>query len=391
MKDSLNREINYMRISVTDRCNLRCVYCMPHGISTIPMEDILSYEEIARVCRQAVTLGITRFKITGGEPLARLGCPALVRMIRRIPGVEQVTMTTNGVLLGKYLEELTAAGLDAVNISLDTTDRCLYEQITGSDCLNQVSSSIEAACKSGLKVKINTVLQQGLNADSWRDLLQLAKQYGRDVRFIELMPVGQGKFGAPISNINLFHDIEKEFGPLTPDKGIHGNGPAVYYRLPGFSGSVGFISPIHGKFCSSCNRIRMTSTGKIKPCLSYGSAFDVRAALRAADDNTAAPGEPDGITCRSQTCGAVLPEQNNTQLQQCRNHNDLQSKQKNSSIQPSRTDGNVRRILAEAISSKPRMHCFETTANGCRKTMPVQSRADTTLPAETKGMSAIGG
>lgn len=391
MKDSLNREINYMRISVTDRCNLRCVYCMPHGIPTIPMEEILTYEEITRVCKQAVALGITRFKITGGEPLARLGCPALIRMIRRIPGVEQVTMTTNGVLLGKYLEELTAAGLNAVNISLDTTDRCLYEQITGSDCLNQVISSIKAACKSGLKVKINTVLQQGLNADSWRDLLQLAKQYGIDVRFIELMPVGQGRFGTPVSNISLFHDIEKEFGPLIPDNKTHGNGPAVYYRLPGFDSSVGFISPIHGTFCGSCNRIRMTSTGEIKPCLSYGSGFDVRSALRTGDKNTTLTGKQNRTARQDQPCYTAQPEQNNTQFQQYRNHNGLQSNPANNSAQPNRADENVRRILAKAISSKPRMHCFDTAADDCPENRPDQSFAGMPLPAETKGMSAIGG
>ncbi len=391
MKDSLNREINYMRISVTDRCNLRCVYCMPHGISTIPMEDILTYEEIAHVCRQAVTLGITRFKITGGEPLARLGCPALVHMIRRIPGVQQVTMTTNGVLLGKYLEELTAAGLDAVNISLDTTNRSLYEQIAGSDCLDQVISSIEAACKSGLKVKINTVLQQGLNADAWRDLLQLAKQYGIDVRFIELMPVGQGRFGAPISNISLFRDIEKEFGSLTPDNKTHGNGPAVYYRLPGFGGCIGFISPIHGAFCSGCNRIRMTSTGEIKPCLSYGSGFDVRSALRAGSSNTATSDKHNRIDRQAQIDCTAQPNQNSIQFQQCRNHSGLRLKPKDSSSQPDRTDENVQRILAKAISAKPRTHCFDAAASGDPENQNDRSFADIPLPAETRGMSAIGG
>ncbi|MCD8157000.1 MAG: GTP 3',8-cyclase MoaA [Clostridiales bacterium] len=316
MKDSVNREINYMRISVTDRCNLRCVYCMPHGTPTLPMEEILTFEEIERVCRQAVTLGITRFKITGGEPLVRLGCPALVHMIRRIPGVQQVTMTTNGVLLEKYLDELTAAGLGAVNISLDTTNRELYQKITGTDCLDRVMASIEAAAKSGIPVKINAVLQPNLNADAWVDLLALAKQYGIDLRFIELMPVGQGKFGTPVSNADLFHRIETTFGPLKPDERPHGNGPATYYRLSSFDGSIGFISPIHGNFCGSCNRIRMTSTGEIKPCLICGDTFDVRTALRSN--------------------GTDHSKQN--------------------------PDEDVRRILAAAISAKPPRHRFGTAA-----------------------------
>ncbi|MCD8148819.1 MAG: GTP 3',8-cyclase MoaA [Clostridiales bacterium] len=362
MRDSFHREINYMRISITDRCNLRCVYCMPHGIPTIPMAEILTFEEIERVCRQAVCLGITRFKITGGEPLARLGCPDLIRMIRQIPGVQQVTMTTNGVLLGKYLKELTEAGLDAVNISLDTTDRRLYEKITGSDCLDQVISSLEAARQYGLKVKINSVLQQNLNADAWRNLLTLAKRYGTDIRFIELMPVGQGKLGAPISNTDLYRQIEKEFGQLTPDEKPHGNGPAVYYHLPGFEGSVGFISPIHGKFCNTCNRIRMTSTGEIKPCLGYGSTFDIRAALRG-----------------------------NTVLPQCQKDDSLQPGQHPDITLQNQGDEAVRCILAEAISAKPQMHCFEAFAKNAAENLSEQDFAGRPLPAETRDMSKIGG
>ena len=166
MKDLQGRDINYMRISITDRCNLRCKYCMPDGIELLPMSEILTFEEILRVCRQAVELGITRFKITGGEPLVRRGCADLIRKIKKLPGVEQVTMTTNGILLSEYLGELLDAGLDAVNISLDTMNRGRFEEITGFDQLSEVLKSIDAAVDSGLRVKVNVVQMNGRRV--WR-------------------------------------------------------------------------------------------------------------------------------------------------------------------------------------------------------------------------------
>ncbi|MCD8122513.1 MAG: GTP 3',8-cyclase MoaA [Clostridiales bacterium] len=280
MKDAFGREINYMRISITDRCNLRCRYCMPEGIQCVPMQDILTFEEIERVCREAVGLGITRFKITGGEPLVRLGCPALVRMIRRIPGVCEVTMTTNGVALKQYLPELLVAGLDAVNISLDTLDREKFRQITGFDRLTRVWDSIDAALESGLRVKINTVLQRGINDGEWEKLLLLAEKRALDVRFIELMPIGYGANGGMVSNVDLMRRIRERYPQIEPDATVHGNGPATYWRIPGFEGGVGFISAIHGKFCTRCNRIRMTAVGEVKPCLCYERSFDIRHALR---------------------------------------------------------------------------------------------------------------
>ena len=176
MKDLQGRDINYMRISITDRCNLRCKYCMPDGIELLPMSEILTFEEILRVCRQAVELGITRFKITGGEPLVRRRCVELIRQIKALPGVEQVTMTTNGVLLSGYLDELLDAGLNAVNISLDTMNRGRFEEITGFDQLPEVLKSIDAAVDSGLRVKVNVVLQQDKNADEWQKILEIAER-----------------------------------------------------------------------------------------------------------------------------------------------------------------------------------------------------------------------
>ena len=280
MKDLYGRTIEYMRISITDRCNLRCRYCMPDGIKLISMDEIMSYEDILLVCREAVKLGITKFKITGGEPLVRRDCASLVRAIREIPGVEQVTMTTNGVLLMQHLEELKDAGLDGVNISLDTLHRDRFEQITGYDQIGRVLRSVEEAVKIGMKVKINTVLQRGENDDEWEPLIRLAKKYPVDVRFIELMPIGQGSHREMVSNAELLSLIKEKYPEITPDDTVHGNGPAVYYKIPAFYGSIGFISAIHGVFCSQCNRIRMTSTGELKPCLCYGETISIREAAK---------------------------------------------------------------------------------------------------------------
>ena len=173
MLDQFGRTIDYMRVSITDRCNLRCRYCMPDGISLVSMKEIMTYEEIVETCAAAVRLGIRNIKITGGEPLARLGCAGLIASLKKVTGVEQVTMTTNGVLLKKYLPELLAAGLDAVNISLDTLDPAKFERITGRNMLSEVLDSIDAALDSGLRTKINVVLQQDVNDDEWFPLASL--------------------------------------------------------------------------------------------------------------------------------------------------------------------------------------------------------------------------
>lgn len=305
MQDTYGRQIDYMRISITDRCNLRCRYCMPDGIQCVPMKELLTYEEIEAVCCEAASLGIRKFKITGGEPLVRKDCGELIRMIKRTPGVEQVTLTTNGVLLGEYLDELIDAGLDAVNISLDTLDAKRYREITGFDELDRVLKSMEAVEKRGLRMKINTVLQNGINSNEWTDIVELARDHRLDVRFIEMMPIGSGKKSQMISNDSLIAGLKERYGGVEKDTAVHGNGPAVYYKIPGFKGSVGFISAIHGKFCDSCNRIRMTSTGKVKPCLCFEDSLSIREAAQSGN------GEE------------------------------------------------IRNILREAISRKPQMHCFE--------------------------------
>lgn len=307
--DSYGREINYMRISITDRCNLRCRYCMPEGADWLPMEEILTYEEITEVCQEAVKLGITRFKITGGEPLVRKDCDKLIRMIKNIKDVEHVTLTTNGLLLEEQLDDLLSAGLDAVNISLDTVDREKYQWITGFDKLSVVLSSIDKVLASGIPLKINTVLQKGMNEEEWQSLTQLAKNLPLSVRFIEMMPIGYGNMLESISNEAVKEKIEAHYGNLIPDSHIYGNGPAVYYSVEGFKGNIGFISAIHGKFCHLCNRIRMTSTGDIKPCLCYEQRWPLKPALR------------------------ILAKEQRQET--------------------------VREILTESIKNKPQMHCFE--------------------------------
>lgn len=280
MLDAFGREINYMRISVTDKCNLRCRYCMPEGVEIVPMSSLLTMEEIAAVCRQASYLGIDRIKITGGEPLVRKGVVELVKLLKELTGIRQVTMTTNGVLLSEFLPELLTAGLDAVNISLDTMDAENYRFITGRNQLDKVLCGIREAVFSGVAVKINAVLMRGINDQEWTSLLRLAKDYPLDVRFIELMPIGAGAEFENISNAELLSEIKAYYPGIEADTSVHGNGPAVYYRIPGFLGGVGFISAMHGKFCGSCNRIRMTAMGDLKPCLCYGTAVNIREMLR---------------------------------------------------------------------------------------------------------------
>lgn len=279
LKDRFGRTIDYLRISVTDRCNLRCRYCMPEGIRSIPMGELLTYEEIAFVCEQAAGLGIDRIKITGGEPLVRKDCAVLVAMLRRIRGIRQVTMTTNGILLGAHLDELLEAGLDAVNISLDTLDRDQYRRITGADELDRALASVRLAAGK-LPVKINCVVQRGINEDAPVRLAALARDLPVDVRFIELMPIGAGKDLETVPNATVLAMIEEACGQTTEDRETRGNGPAVYRRAEGFAGRIGFISAMHGKFCGECNRLRLTSVGELKPCLCYGESVQLREILR---------------------------------------------------------------------------------------------------------------
>lgn len=281
MKDNYGRTINYMRISITDRCNLHCSYCMPETIQYFGMKELLPKEQILAVCRAAVSLGITRFKITGGEPLVRKDCVRIISEIKSLNDVEQVTLTTNGVLLEEQAEALKRVGIDCINVSLDTLDPRLYRQITGQAALENVLAGIRQAEKLDIPVHVNTVLQKGVNEAVWQQVLPLAEKGYADVRFIELMPIGEGKSHKGIANKDILDALYKLYPALQPVQKRKGNGPAIYYEIPGFRKNVGFISPVHGKFCAACNRIRMTADGHFKPCLCYGESIDGREILRA--------------------------------------------------------------------------------------------------------------
>lgn len=281
MRDRYNRSINYMRLSITDRCNLRCRYCMPEGLrDKLPMQALLSYEELLEIAAAAVRAGITRFKVTGGEPLVRRHAEAFIGRLKALPGVEQVTLTTNGLLLSEKLPALRAAGIDGVNISLDTLDAEKYREITGYAELARVLRGIEESVASGIPVKLNAVLQRGVNDGEWRALAELARTRPLDVRFIEMMPIGYGRKFPAVYNEELLQRFRESYSGLEWDERTHGNGPAVYIRIPGFQGAIGFISAMHGKFCGACNRIRLTSVGKLKPCLCYGESVDLMPILR---------------------------------------------------------------------------------------------------------------
>ena len=285
MIDSFGRTIEYMRISVTDRCNLRCRYCMPEeGIEKLPMSMILTYEEILRICRAAAELGIRDFRVTGGEPLVRRGCPDLIRELKKTRGIRNVTLTTNGQLLEHYADDLARAGLDGVNVSLDTLREDRYALITRGGSLQPVRAGIDRALQAGLKTKVNCLLQKDLNEDELENFARLAFDRGIDVRFIELMPVGCGDPRSGVSNETALKILRGKWSELLPDDRPHGSGPAVYCRVPGKEGAVGFISAVHGKFCGRCNRIRLTSTGQIRPCLCYEDTLDLKPALAEDSD-----------------------------------------------------------------------------------------------------------
>ena len=277
MKDNFGREINYMRISVTDRCNLRCKYCMPaEGVKKISREEILRADEIVKVCKAATHLGIDRFKITGGEPLVRGKCLEIIREIKGIPGVREVTMTTNGQVLADYLNELSDAGIDGINISLDTLQEDKYKDITRHGELQKTLDAIDLCIECGIKTKLNCLVQRGFNEDEITDLAEFALNKGIAMRFIELMPVGFADEDKFFSSDEVMNILRKAYPDIEEDEEVHGNGPAVYYKVPGRDGRLGLISSIRGKFCSKCNRIRLTSTGFVKPCLCYEEGTNIR-------------------------------------------------------------------------------------------------------------------
>ena len=278
--DSFGRSINYLRISVTDRCNLRCLYCMPpEGVPQMPHSEILSYEEVRTVVRAAAELGINRIRLTGGEPLVRAELPKLIKMLSQIEGIEELSLTTNGTFLKKYALEFKQAGLSRVNVSLDTLKADKFRYITRLGALEDVLEGIEAAKGAGFEpVKINTVIMRGINDDEILDFARMTYKEGCHVRFIELMPFkGAADF---VPSIELRQHISL-LGKLELCASITGNGPAIYYRLTGAKGTIGFISPLtETSFCSRCNRMRLTPDGKLRPCLLGEDEIDLKTPLR---------------------------------------------------------------------------------------------------------------
>jgi cyclic pyranopterin phosphate synthase len=287
LSDSFQRPINYLRISVTDRCNLRCVYCMPvSGVCPISHDDILRYEEIHTIAKAAAELGIDKIRLTGGEPLVRAGLPDLVRMLASIGTINDISLTTNGTLLAKYAAELKKAGLNRVNISLDSLKPDRFKAITRSDAeLADVLEGIEAARGAGLvPVKLNMVVIAGLNDDEVLGFAEKTVNEDWHVRFIELMPfvveMENPKF---IAASEIRKRIEK-LGKLEPCLPTVGNGPAKYFRLPNARGTIGFITPVSEHFCFNCNRLRLTADGKLRPCLLSDYEVDLKTPLRQGVD-----------------------------------------------------------------------------------------------------------
>jgi len=280
--DSYQRPINYLRISVTDRCNLRCIYCMPpEGISLMPHVDILRYEEICLIAKAAAELGITKLRLTGGEPLVRAGLTDLVAMLAEIKGLDDISMTTNGVLLGRYAVELKKVGLHRVNISLDSLRPERFQKITRMGKLDDVIKGIEAAREAGLNpVKINMVVIRGTNDDEISHFALLTVNEAWHVRFIEFMPfMEKGNNNRLLVPVSEMMERIEALGKLEPSL-PNGVGPARYYRLPGAKGTIGFISPVTECFCQACNRLRLTADGKLRPCLFSDDEVDLRDPLR---------------------------------------------------------------------------------------------------------------
>jgi cyclic pyranopterin phosphate synthase len=328
MFDRFNREVNYLRISITDRCNLRCIYCLPkEGIALHRYQDILRYEEILRVVSVAVGMGLVKVRVTGGEPLVRRGCVEFLAELKKIEGLRDISMTTNGIFLEEFAQKIYAAGIDRINISLDSLDKDKYSCITNGGNLEAVLRGIARAEEVGFSpIKINTVAIRGLNEDEILQFVQLAVDRPYQVRFIELMPMGQSRLGGGLDYISaeeLIDKISEHYALERIDKKEKSDGPAKIYTIKGGRGEIGFIHPISNHFCSGCNRLRLTSDGKLRVCLLRDTEIDLKKALR----------------------------------ENCR-------------------DTDLEKIIADAIASKPKEHNLVCTENG---------------PKKCRAMSAIGG
>ena len=274
MQDSLGRTINYMRISLTDRCNYACYYCKPDIAKHLCHSDILTYEQLLNICRCAISLGITRFKITGGEPTLRKGYIDFIRRLKGLDGVEQVTLTTNGSLFSfTDLDELKKIGLDCINFSIDTLDESEYLKICKKNNLKKVLSNLEYAYQIGIPVKVNCVVDNLFSLSRFEAMLEIIKDKKIALRFIELMPL---KYSDRNTKMNeLIEYVQKNYALNMYNEKL-GNGPANYYTIPEFQGYIGFIEALHNKFCSECNRVRLSSVGRLKLCLFHMDGVDLK-------------------------------------------------------------------------------------------------------------------
>jgi GTP 3',8-cyclase len=294
MNPPLGQVVDYLRLSVTDRCNYRCVYCMPaEGRPFKPHEEMLSYEDMEFFVRTAVRMGVSKVRLTGGEPLVRKGLPHLVSMIHAIPGIDGISLTTNGVLLTRFAAPLKAAGLDRVNISLDSLDPDRYRELSRGGSLDAALAGVEAALRADLNpVKLNVVMMPDLLAEL-PAFVAITRDKPLHVRFIEWMPVGgcgPGSTGELLNKDRLVTALEElgahglgEFAPVSSPPG--GWGPAHYRRFPGHQGTIGFIGSVSDHFCHECNRLRLTADGRLKNCLFSNHEIDVRTAVRARDED----------------------------------------------------------------------------------------------------------
>jgi cyclic pyranopterin phosphate synthase len=288
MKDNYGRDINYLRISVTDRCNLRCVYCMPEeGVKSLSHDEILRFEDTIKIVKAAATLGINKIRYTGGEPLVMKDIDKLIYETSKVQGIDDIAITTNGILLSDMAEDLKKAGLKRVNISLDTLDKDKFKNITRIGDLDKVMEGIYKCLSIGLKpVKINTVLMRGINDMEFEDFLNLTGEIPVDIRFIELMPIGEGAKMYEKNKLSFMEILEEhpELIKIETEK----SSTAELYKLQGAKGRIGFISPVSCKFCTDCNKIRLTSTGTIKPCLHSKEEINLKRYLNDEEMLTAA-------------------------------------------------------------------------------------------------------
>jgi cyclic pyranopterin phosphate synthase len=297
--DSFNRRVSYLRLSITDRCDLRCTYCMPERMTFLPRKDVLSFEELDELVTAFASFGVDKLRITGGEPLVRKDVMELMaRFSRHLGnGLNELTMTTNGTLLSKYAGELSAIGVRRINISLDTLKRDLFESISRRDSLNDVLNGIDAALAAGMKVKINTVALANINEGEIPDLIRFAHDRGADITLIETMPMGEAETDRVEDFLSLKKvraDLSKRFR-LT-DIAHNTGGPARYVRVEETGGRLGFITPLTHNFCETCNRVRITCTGRLYTCLGREDGADLREAMRS---------DPSGDLLRATILGAI--------------------------------------------------------------------------------------